>query len=68
MSTVIDIADAVVASLNAGTFSQTFEAERKYQPVFELPDMQTLHVSVVPRSVSITTATRETLMSVCRKR
>lgn len=60
MSTVIDIADAVVASLNAGTFSQTFEAERKYQPVYELPDMQTLHVSVVPRSVSITTATRET--------
>ncbi|MFO0839605.1 MAG: hypothetical protein U1D55_13900 [Phycisphaerae bacterium] len=59
MSTIIDIADAIVASLNAGTFSQPFEAERKYQPVFELPDMQTLHVSVVPRSVAITTATRE---------
>lgn len=59
MSTVIEIADAIVASLNAGTFSQAFEAERKYQPAFELPDMQTLHVSVVPRSVAITTATRD---------
>lgn len=60
MSAVIDIADAVVASLNAGTFSQPFEAERKYQPIVALPDLQTLHVSVVPRAVSITTATRET--------
>lgn len=59
MSTILDIADALVASLNAATFSQAFEAERKYQPVFELPDMQTLHVSVVPRSVAITTATRD---------
>ena len=59
MSAVIKIADAIVASLNAGTFSQAFEAERKYQPAFELPEMQTLHVSVVPRSVAITTATRD---------
>lgn len=59
MSTIIAIADAVVASLNAGTFSQPFTAQRRYQPSFELPEMQALHVSVVPRSVSITSATRE---------
>ena len=28
MSTIVDIADAVVASLNGGTFSQAFAAER----------------------------------------
>lgn len=58
MSTVIDIADAVVARLNAGSFSQQFTAERKYQPVFGLPDLGTLRVSVVPRSVSIEGGTR----------
>lgn len=60
MSTIIDIADAVVASLNAGGFSLPFDAQRKYQPVFELPEMQTLHVSVVPKSIAITTAARDT--------
>ncbi|HXH23885.1 MAG TPA: hypothetical protein VNI78_01475, partial [Vicinamibacterales bacterium] len=54
-----DIADAIVASLNAGSFAPEFEAERKYQPVFELQDMQTLHVSVVPKSLAITTAARD---------
>lgn len=59
MSTLIDIADALVASLNAGLFSQPFKAERKYQPSFELPELQALQVCVVPRSVAIATATRE---------
>jgi hypothetical protein len=59
VSVILDIADAVVASLNAGSFALEFEAERKYQPVFELQDMQTLHVSVVPKSLAITTAARD---------
>ncbi len=59
MSVILDIADAVVASLNAGSFALEFEAERKYQPAFELQDMQTLHVSVVPKSLAITTAARD---------
>jgi len=59
VSVILDIADAVVASLNAGSFTLEFEAERKYQPVFELQDMQTLHVSVVPKSLAITTAARD---------
>ncbi len=53
MNTLVAVADAVVASLNAGTFSQQFTAERKYVPAFELAEMQTLHVTVVPKSVSI---------------
>ena len=60
MSTLIAVADAVVASLNAGTFGQPFTAERKYQPAFNLADLDTLRVSVVPKSVSITTAARDT--------
>lgn len=59
MAVITDIADAVVASLNSGSFSQPFIAQRRYQPSFELPEMQTLQVSVVPKSVSITKATRE---------
>lgn len=59
MSVILDIADAVVTSLNAGSFALEFEAERKYQPVFELQDMQTLHVSVVPKSLAIATAARD---------
>lgn len=59
MAVITDIADAVVASLNSGSFSQPFTAQRRYQPSFELPEMQTLQVSIVPKSVSITKATRE---------
>lgn len=58
MSTILDIADAVVASLNAGTFAQPVQAERRYQPTFELPDLAELKVSVVPKAVTITNATR----------
>lgn len=59
MSVILDIADAVVVSLNAGTFALEFTVERMYQPVFELPELQTLHVSVVPKSLEVTTATRD---------
>ncbi len=46
---IIKIADALVAALNVATFVQSFEATRSYQPTFELPDMKTLRVSVVPK-------------------
>jgi len=61
MSLVIDIADAVTAELNSappGTFSQAFTAERSVLPVFELSDLASLKVTVVPRSVQITGSTR----------
>ncbi len=52
MATIIQIADAVVAQLNAASFSQPLAAARHYVPSFKLPDMQTLHVTVVPRGIS----------------
>ena len=58
MSLIVDIAQAVTDELNGEAFSQGFTAERHYQPVFELPDMQTLHVTVVPRAISMTTLDR----------
>jgi hypothetical protein len=51
-ATILDIADAVVAQLNATAFSQSVTAERHYQPQFELSEMTELRVSVVPRSVT----------------
>ena len=64
MSTITAIADAVVAELNgvaAGTFSQPFTAKRLYVPNFDLKDMKDLHVSVVPRGVELSTASRSLL-------
>jgi hypothetical protein len=52
MAVVLDIADAVVAELNAVPFSQPLVAQRHYQPRFELSEMTNLKVSVVPRSLS----------------
>jgi restriction endonuclease Mrr len=57
-ATVIELADAVVTELNAETFSQAFTAQRFYTVLFELKDMQTLHVSVVPRAISTTALNR----------
>jgi hypothetical protein len=48
MAVVVEIADSVVAALNAAHLSQSFEAKRYYLPEFELKDMDTLHISVVP--------------------
>jgi len=51
MAVILEIADAVVAELNGTSFSVPFTAVRRYQPKFDLMEMQTLHVSVVPRSL-----------------
>ena len=53
MATIIKIADAVVDALNTPPtpFSLSFNAERLYQPIFELPEMADLHVSVVPSAI-----------------
>lgn len=66
---VIDIANAVVSELNAATLSLAFTAERRYVPRFklrknqpgegaDLPDLETLRVTVVPRELSAATLTR----------
>lgn len=58
MAMIIDIADAVVAELNAASFSLPLVAARHYVPSFELQDMKTLHVSVVPKAVEVTSGDR----------
>ena len=52
MAVMTNIADAIVAELNAATFSQPVTAVRHYLPRFDLPEMQALHVSVVPKAVT----------------
>jgi len=53
-----DIADAVVAELNAETWSMEFEAEVKYLPVEPHEDLASLQVSVLPRGEDLTLDTR----------
>ena len=59
MSTIVDIADAVVGAIQAGSYGELVTVERTYRPAFELADLTQVHITVVPRSVSITTATRD---------
>ena len=56
----IDIADALVAELNAeaakpsgGVLGTPFVAERHYRPQFDLADLKALRVTVVPKAVAI---------------
>jgi len=61
MALVIDIADAVVAELNAapaGTFDPAFTASRRVLPEFDLAELAELKVTVVPKAVEITGSTR----------
>ncbi len=53
MAVITDVADALVAELNAASLSLPLTAARHYVPSFELQDMKDLHVSVVPRGVVI---------------
>lgn len=61
---IIEIAKAVEAQLNAApktgdpAFSQDFTAEFSYQPTFDLVDLKTLKVTVVPKGFTTTAATR----------
>ena len=51
MAKIIDIADAIVAELTGGSFSQPITAQRAYKPTFDLQEMQDLHVTVVPKGL-----------------
>jgi hypothetical protein len=57
-ASIIEIADAVTAVLNGGSFSQPITAARHYDPTFDLSSMETLRVSVVPRSMTSKTLDR----------
>jgi len=52
MHTAVQVAQAVTDALNGQTFSMPFTAHRLALPIFTLEEMQTLHVTVVPREVA----------------
>ena len=58
MSTIVNLADAVVSELNSEEWSLPFVARRLYRPRFAPVDLKTLQVSVVPRSLTIEAASR----------
>ena len=51
MSVITDVADVIVAELNAATLSQPVAAVRSYLPQYKLSEMQSLHVTVVPKGI-----------------
>ena len=58
MARITDIADNLTTALNAESFSMAFTAQRAYRPAFELKDLATLRVTVVPKALELTDATR----------
>jgi len=67
MSVGLDVADAVLAELQAGcdsgslaggSFSQAFTPHRRVLPSFDLSDLTTLRVTVVPKSLTTAPFTR----------
>lgn len=60
MALTIDIADAVAAELADGSFSQSFAPRRLVIPAHELAELADLRVSVVPKAMEITGASRST--------
>jgi len=52
-SQAVTLADAVVAELNNGSFSQSFTAVRRLLPDYDLEDLATLRVTVLPRQLSL---------------
>lgn len=58
MAVIVDLADALVAELNAATFSQPVTAARHYLPRFDLTEMQTLRVTVVPQEAVLASGDR----------
>jgi len=53
MATVLQVADAVTARINAAELSRAVTAERLYVPSFELADLKSMRVSVVPQELAI---------------
>jgi len=55
---VLQLADKIVDTLNSGNFALPFTAVKTLFPFYQLKDLSTLRVTVVPKSVNITTASR----------
>jgi hypothetical protein len=54
----IDLADQVVLTLNESGYEPAFTAVRKLFPFYELKDLSTLRVTIVPKSINIESASR----------
>ena len=65
-ATIIAIAEALKDHLNAGSFSQVFNATRQYAPAFTLEDLAALRVTVVPKSLEPTAVARDRSHLVCQ--
>ena len=63
MSVIVQIADAVAASINdasdADGFAETVQAVRAYRPSFDLEQLGELKVTVVPRSINTANLARQ---------
>jgi hypothetical protein len=55
---VLQLAEKIVQTLNAGSFALPFTAVRTLFPFYELKDLSNLKVTVVPKSLNIITASR----------
>jgi hypothetical protein len=66
-STLITLSNAVCSEILAGvsSFSVAFTPTVKMMPGFELQDLSTLRVTVVPRSMEITNETRGLVKKEC---
>jgi hypothetical protein len=61
VNTLVEIADAVVAVLLAGTYSQPIAPARKYLANYEIKDLDgTVVVTVIPRNSASSIASRTT--------
>ena len=58
VASLIALADAVVSTLQAGTFTPAISPERKLLPVFDLSELAALTVQVVPGGISFELTTR----------
>ena len=59
MSVIVEIADAVAAAINDGTYAEPVTAQRSYRPSFDLEELGELKVTVVPRSVTTANLARQ---------
>lgn len=59
MKLALNMADAIVTDLKTGTFSEPLTVVRRVLPEYELAELKTLTVTVVPKSVVIANVTRQ---------
>jgi len=56
---VLQLAEQIVDTLNDGSFTLPFTAVKTLFPFYQLKDLSTLRVTVVPKSVNVTNASRK---------